>query len=129
MTTIALSVRTTSTTRTRVGWRSGLVTTAIAAVGVAVLAAAIRAAGVELGVDGEPIPLLGFAQMVALGGLVGIVLARHTGRTAFLRATVVLTALSCVPSVALGTTAADKVGLVATHVVAAAFNVPRLAPR
>jgi len=41
----------------------------------------------------------------------------------------VLTALSCVPSVALGTTAADKVGLVATHVVAAAFIVPRLAPR
>jgi len=95
MTTIALSVRTTSTTRTRVGWRSGLVTTAIAAVGVAVLAAAIRAAGVELGVDGEPIPVIGFAQMVALGGLVGIVLARHTGRTTFLRTTVVLTVLSC----------------------------------
>ena len=129
MTTIALSVRTTSTTRTRVGWRSGLVTTAIAAVGVAVLAAAIRAAGVELGVDGEPIPVIGFAQMVVLGGLVGIVLARHTGRTAFYRTTVLLTALSCVPSIALGTTAADKVGLVVTHVVAAAFIVPRLAPR
>jgi len=129
MTTIALSPRTTSTTRARVGWRSGLVTTAIAAIGVAVLAAAVRAAGVELGVDGEPIPVIGFAQMVALGGLVGIVLARHTGRTTFLRTTVVLTVLSCVPSVALGTTVADKVALVVTHVVAAAFIVPRLAPR
>ena len=128
MTTIALT-RTTPTTRTRVGWRSGLVTTALAAVGTTVLAAIIRAAGVELGVDGEPIPLIGFTQMVALGGLIGIVVARHTGRTAFYRTTVLLTALSCVPSLALGTTAADKIGLVVTHVAAAAFIVPRLAPR
>jgi hypothetical protein len=128
MTTIALT-RTTPSTRTRVGWRSGLVTTAVAAIGTTVLAAVIRAAGVELGVDGEPIPLLGFAQMVALGGLIGIVVARHTGRTAFYRTTILLTVLSCVPSIALGTTAADKIGLVVTHVAAAAFIVPRLAPR
>ena len=128
MTTTAISPSTT-TTRTRVTWRSGLTTTVLAAVGTTILAAVLRAAGVELGVDGEPIPLMGFAQMVVLGGLIGVVVARHSGRTAFLRATVVLTALSCVPSIALGTTAADKIGLVVTHVAAAAFIVPRLAPR
>jgi hypothetical protein len=132
-TRIATGTRTTRTrtaaTRTRVSWRSGLTTAAIAAAGTTALAAAIRTAGVELGVDGEPIPILGFAQMVLLGGLIGIVLARHVGRTAFVRTSVVLTALSCVPSVALGTTAADKIGLVVTHVVTAAFIVPRLAPR
>lgn len=67
--------------------------------------------------------------MVVLGGLIGIVVARHVGRTAFLRATVALTALSCVPSIALGTALGDKAGLVLTHLVAAAIIVPRLAPR
>ena len=65
--------------------------------------------------------------MVALGRVIGIVLARHLGRTAYLRATVVLTALSCVPSLALGDTVGDKLGLVLTHLVAAAIIVPRLA--
>lgn len=67
--------------------------------------------------------------MVVLGGLIGIVLARHVGRTAFLRVTVALTALSCVPSIALGTALGDQAGLVLTHLVAAVMIVPRLAPR
>jgi hypothetical protein len=130
MTTTAIHTSITHPTgRTRVGWGPGLLTIALGAAGTAALAAIIRAAGVQLGVGGEPIPILAFAQMVLLGGLIGIVVARHAGRSAFLRATVALTALSCVPSIALGTTAADKVGLVVTHVAAAAFIVPRLAPR
>lgn len=126
-TTVVPSTRSGRTAR--VTWRAGATTTAAAAVVVTALAAAFDAAGAPLGVDGESIPLLGFAQMVVLGGLIGIVVARHVGRTAFLRATVALTALSCVPSVALGTTAGDKAGLVLTHLVAAAIIVPRLAPR
>ena len=54
-------------------------------------------------------------------------LARHTSRRTFLRTTIVLTALSVVPSIALGATVADKLGLVVTHLVAAAIIIPRLA--
>jgi hypothetical protein len=114
---------------TRVSWRAGLVTVLAGAAVTAVLALALQTAGLDLAVDGESVPWFAFAQMVALGGLIGIVLARHVGRTTFLRTTVALTALSCVPSIALGDTVADKLGLVLTHVVAAAIIVPRLARR
>jgi hypothetical protein len=116
-----------SPTSARVSWVRGLATVAAAAVAITVLAVALQAAGVGLEIDGESIPALGFAQMVLLSGLVGIALARHLGRTAFLRTAVALTALSCVPSIALADTAGDKLGLVLTHVVAAAIIVPRLA--
>jgi len=118
-----------SATSTRVSWGRGVVTVAAAAVATTVLAMALQAAGVGLDVDGESVPALAFAQMVTLGGVIGIVLARHLGRTAFLRATIALTALSCVPSLAFGDTAGDKLGLVLTHLVAAAIIVPRLARR
>ena len=117
------------TARRSPSWRYGLATGVVAAAGTTVVAAVIRAAGVELGVDGEPIPLLGFAQFVLIGAVIGIVLARHSSRTTFIRATVVLTALSCVPSLAWGTAAADRIGLVATHLVAAAIIVPRYVRR
>jgi uncharacterized protein DUF6069 len=114
---------------TRVSWRAGIATVLVAAAATTVLALALQAIGIDLEVGGEPIPILGFAQMVAIGGVIGIVLARHLSRTTFLRVTVALTALSCVPSVALGDTVGDKLGLVLTHVVAAAIIVPRLACR
>jgi hypothetical protein len=116
-----------SATSTRVSWGRGLATVVIAAVVTALVALALQAVGVGLEIDGESIPVLAFAQMVALGGVIGIVLARHLGRTAYLRTTVVLTALSCIPSLALGDTVGDKLGLVLTHLVAAAIIVPRLA--
>jgi hypothetical protein len=116
-----------SATSTRVSWGSGLATVVIAAVVTTLVALALQAVGVGLEIDGESIPVLAFAQMVALGGVIGIVLARHLGRTAYLRTTVVLTALSCIPSLALGDTVGDKLGLVLTHLVAAAIIVPRLA--
>jgi uncharacterized protein DUF6069 len=129
MTTITAIPVSTTTTPARVSWRSGVTTAVIAAVVTTALAAAFHAVGAPLEVDGEPIPVFAFAQMVLLGGIIGIVLARHTRRTTFLRAIVVLTALSCVPSIALGTSVGDKLGLVLTHLVAAAIVVPRLAPR
>lgn len=113
----------------RVSWRSGLATVVIGAVATTLVALALQAVGVGLEIDGESIPVLAFAQMVALGGVIGIVLARHLGRTAYLRTTVTLTALSCVPSLALADTVSDKLGLVLTHLVAAAIIVPRLARR
>jgi len=118
-----------ATVSSRVSWRSGLVTVVIGAVATTLVSVALQAIGVGLEIDGESIPALAFAQMVALGGVIGIVLARHLGRTAYLRTTVTLTALSCVPSLALADTVADKLGLVLTHLVAAAIIVPRLARR
>lgn len=128
MTTITATLVPT-TTATRVSWRAGLITVVVAAAVTTALAAAFGALGFPLDVGGEPIPVFAFAQMVLLGGAIGIVLARRVRRTTFVRATVVLTALSCVPSLALGTTVGDKLGLVLTHLVAASIVVPRLAPR
>jgi hypothetical protein len=123
----ATAVPTTNTAH--VSWRSGVTTAAGAAAVTTALAAAFGAVGAPLEVGGEPIPVFAFTQMVLLGGVIGIVLGRHARRTTFFRSTVVLTALSCVPSLALGTTVGDKLGLVVTHLVAAAIVIPRLAPR
>jgi hypothetical protein len=111
----------------RVGLAAAAATTA--------LAAALHAAGVSFEIDGETIPMLGFAQMVLIGALIGGVLAGSlrkrsaAARTRFLQSTAVLTVLSCVPSVAMPQDAATKVALVATHLVAAAIVVPVLARR
>lgn len=114
-------------TEGRVTWKRGLATGAVAAAVVTAIAGAFQAAGHTLSVTDGAIPLLGFAQMVLLSTVVGIVIARHTSRTTFYRVTVALTALSCVPDVALGEGAVSTAGLVLTHVVAAAIIVPRLA--
>jgi Family of unknown function (DUF6069) len=111
----------------RVTWKRGLATGAVAAAAATAVAAAFRAAGATLSVTDGAIPLMGFAQMVLLSTVIGIVIARHTSRTTFFGVTVALTALSCVPDVALGDGVVSKVGLVLTHVVAAAIIVPRLA--
>lgn len=113
--------------------RAGLTSGAVAAVATTAMAAVADAAGVPLAVDGEAIPLAGFAQMTLLGAVLGGLLAAGLGRhgrrarQAFISITVVLTALSCVPSVALPPDAASKLVLVATHVGAAAIIVPALA--
>jgi hypothetical protein len=108
-----------------VGLAAAAVTTAAAAV--------VHAAGVALAVDGEMIPLAGFAQMTfvgaVVGGLIVAVLKRRSTdpRRLFLQATAVLTALSCVPSIALPPDVASKLALVATHLIAATIIVPVLA--
>jgi hypothetical protein len=111
----------------RVTWKRGLATGAVAAGVVTAIAAAFRAVGHPLSVSDGAIPLIGFAQMVLLATVVGIVIARHTSRSTFYRVAVALTALSCLPDLALGEGLLSKVGLVLTHVVAALIIVPRLA--
>ena len=113
--------------------RATLVSGVAAAAATTALAAAADAAGVPLAIDGETIPLLGFAQMTLLGAVLGGVMAAalnryaSQARTWFTTVAVVLTALSCIPSVALPPDTATKVVLVATHVLAAAIIVPSLA--
>ena len=79
------------------------------------------------------IPLAGFAQMTLVGAVVGALIAaglkrRSTAaRRRFLQTTGMLTALSCVPSIALPPDVATKLALVATHMIAATIIVPVLA--
>ena len=77
MTVITVPEPTVATVRTP-SWKSGLVTGVIAAVVTSVVAVAARAIGIPLDIQGEAIPILGFAQMVLLGTVIGIVLARST---------------------------------------------------
>ena len=113
--------------------RAALISGAIAAVAPTAIAAVAHAAGVPLAVDGEMIPLAGFAQMTllgaVLGGLILVAMNRYSTqpRRRFLRVATALTVLSCVPSLALPPDVATKITLVATHVIAAVMILPALA--
>jgi hypothetical protein len=113
----------------RVTWVRGIATGLAGAVAATLVAGAFSLAGHELAVTDGPIPLFAFAQLVLLFTVVGVVIARHTSRATFFRTAVALTVLSCVPDLALGDGVVSKVGLICTHVVAAAIIVPRLARR
>lgn len=113
--------------------RATLTSGVVAAVAATAMAAVADAAGVPLAIDGEVIPLLGFAQMTLVGAVIGGLVAAGLNRWSarprarLLAFSVVMTVLSCIPSVAYPPDAATKVVLVATHVVAAAIIVPVLA--
>ncbi len=125
--TDATSTRPASLRRTTVlvGLASAAAVTAVAAVA--------HAAGASFEVEGEMIPLAGIAQMVFLGAVIGglllAALNRRSGdaRRRFFQVTAVLTALSCVPSLAWPDEVATKATLVALHLLAAAIIVPVLA--
>jgi peptidoglycan/LPS O-acetylase OafA/YrhL len=112
--------------------RTTVVAGLVAAAVTTGVAAAVHAAGVSFEVDGEMIPLVGFAQMTFLGAVIGGALLAvlnwrsRSARRRFLQAAVALTALSCVPSVTWPDDAATKLALVALHVLAAAIVVPAL---
>jgi peptidoglycan/LPS O-acetylase OafA/YrhL len=121
------------TTRSAKSLRRTTVVAGLAAAAVTTaISAAVHAAGVPFEVEGEMIPLAGFAQMTFLGAVIGgVVLAvlnrrsRSAGRR-FLQAAVALTALSCVPSVTWPDDTATKLALVMLHILAAAIVVPSL---
>lgn len=128
------AVATTRTDRSALR-RATLVIAAVAAVGTSAAAAALHAAGVSFAIDGESIPVLGFAQMTFLWTLVGGVLAgsfrkrsAHPQRR-FVQATIALTVLSCIPSVTAPASTGTRAALVVTHLVAAAIAIPLLARR
>jgi peptidoglycan/LPS O-acetylase OafA/YrhL len=134
MTTATLTTAPDTTTKTgHPVRRATLVSGAVAAVAVSAVAATASAAGVPFAIDGEAIPVAGFAQMTLLGAVLGGVLAwafnRYSSqpRRRFVQVAVTLTALSCVPSVMLPPDTASKAILVATHVIAAAIIVPMIA--
>ncbi|TMR13885.1 hypothetical protein ETD86_29895 [Nonomuraea turkmeniaca] len=113
----------------------GLTAAVVAAAATATVAAAGEFAGISLVVGGAPIPVSGFAVLTVIFSVVGLVLAlvlarsARRPRTAFVRTTIMLTALSLVPDVLAGASAATKVLLMVTHVVAAAIVIPAIARR
>ncbi|GAA1256903.1 hypothetical protein GCM10009609_20000 [Pseudonocardia aurantiaca] len=113
----------------------GLTAAVVAAAVTATVAAAGEFAGISLAVGGTPIPMSGFAVLTVICSVVGLALAlvlarsARRPRTAFVRTTIVLTALSLVPDVLADASAATKVLLMLTHVVAAAIVIPAIARR
>jgi peptidoglycan/LPS O-acetylase OafA/YrhL len=113
--------------------RATLVAGVAGTVATSAFAAITHAAGVPFEIDGEPIAVLGFATMTVLGAMLGgILLAlmnRYSAqpRRRFLQITAALTALSCIPSLALPPDTASKIALVASHLLATAVIVPILA--
>ncbi|WP_307795906.1 DUF6069 family protein [Amycolatopsis sp. 195334CR] len=113
----------------------GLTAAAVAGAATATVAAAAEFAGIVPVVGGTPIPAFGFAVLTVLCSVLGLVLAlvlarsaRHP-RTAFVRGTIALTALSLVPDVLADASVATKALLMLTHVVAAAIVIPAIARR
>ena len=135
--TATLSTRRQAGTRT--GIRSlvvtGLAATAAASVATSTIAAVGHAAGISLDVGGAPIPVTGFATLTAVFSLVGLVLAAVLARRAaaprraFVRTTVVLTALSLVPDALADAAGGTRALLMLTHLVAAAIVIPAIAAR
>jgi peptidoglycan/LPS O-acetylase OafA/YrhL len=116
-------------------WRAGVVSSLVAAGAAMIVVAVARAGDIPVAVDGEEIPILGFAMLVVVGALIGIGLAAllrryadHPRRT-FTVVTVALTALSLVPDVLADASTGSKLVLAMTHVVAAAIIVPSIASR
>jgi peptidoglycan/LPS O-acetylase OafA/YrhL len=113
--------------------RTTVVSGLVAAAVTTASAAAVHAAGVSFEIENEMIPVVGFAQMTFVGAVIGGLLLAglnrwsRSARTRFVQATVALTALSCVPSVAMPDDAGSVAALVALHVLAAVLIVPALA--
>jgi hypothetical protein len=130
MTTTTITVRPQARPQRRPLLRAGAFAGVVAAVSTTVLAALARAIDVPLEIEGEVIPLLGFAQLTLVGAALGVGLAALLRRRPpFVAVTVVATALSFVPSLALPDDTATRVVLVVAHVVAAVIIVPVLARR
>ena len=116
-------------------WKTGLKAGLVAAVATTAIALVAGAAGVSFEVDGQAIPMAGYAQMTLIGAVLGILLATSFRRwakhpqTSFVRTAVALTALSVVPDLTMGFDATSAATLIVAHVVAAAIIVPRLAAR
>lgn len=112
---------------------TGIVSVVGAMAATAVAGALARAAGVDLEVSGEEVPVSGIAFVTGVLSVVGVLVAaalrRWSARPAerFVRTTVALTALSLVAPVLAEADAATTVTLVGLHLVAAAVVIPAVA--
>lgn len=116
-------------------WRVGAVAGIAAAVATVLFALLAKAIDVPMEIEGDSIPVLGFAMVTLLWTAVGTILAialdrraQHPGRI-FVVITLALTALSFVPVLTADASTATKVALALAHVIAAAIVIPTLARR
>lgn len=115
-------------------WRVGGIAAVTAAAANTTLALGAMAAGVSFTVDGEAIPVLGFAQLTLFFSLIGVVIAvvcrrsAHPRRT-FARITVALTVLSLASPLLVPLDGASRLVLEIAHVLAAAIVIPAIARR
>ena len=122
-------------TRTKPLVIGGLTAVALATVATSTIATVGEFAGISIAVGGAPIPVSGFALLTVVFSLVGLVLAlglarfARRPRAAFVRTTLVLTALSLVPDVLADAAGATKVLLMLAHLVAATIVIPAIARR
>ena len=129
------NVATNTVTRTRSLVATGAAAALLASVATATVAATGHAAGISLDMSGEPIPVGGFATLTlvfsVLGLAIAVALKRFAARprSTWVRATVVLTALSVVPDALADVSASTRALLITTHLVAAAIVVPAVARR
>ena len=137
MSTITATTAPATAARPTVGalLRTGSAATVAAAVATAVVAAAGQAIGISTEISGAPIPVPGFATLTVIFSVLGLVIAvalrrfARSPRTAWLRTTVALTALSFVPDLLADAAVSTKGLLMLTHVVAAAIVIPAVARR
>lgn len=114
---------------------TGIVATVVAAAVTTAGGALAKAAGVDFEIPdgGESIPVAGFTSLTTMLSLAGVAmalgLARWSPRPAawFVRVAVTLTAVSLVPPLVVGASAATALALIALHLVAAAVMIPALA--
>lgn len=113
----------------------GLAAAIAAATAVALVAAVLRAAGVDFQLPdgGESVPLMGVANVTFGFSIVGLFLALGLRRWSrrpvalFVRATVALAAASLVPPLLVDANAGTTLSLVLLHVLAASIVIPVLA--
>ena len=133
--TLTTTSSTTTTTVRPSLWKPGLLAGLVAAVATTTVVMVARTADVPVAIQGEQIPLAGFAQLTLVATVIGIVIARALStrarhpRHTFVVATVALTAVSLVPDLLADATTATKLVLGLTHLVAAATVIPTLAKR
>ncbi len=114
---------------------AGFIATLAAMVATTLAAALAQAVGVDFEIPngGETIPLAGFAVVTGFFSVVGIVIAvallRWSARPAdrFVWTAVSLTAISLVPPLVSGASAATVTALIGLHLVAATVMIPTLA--
>jgi hypothetical protein len=113
-------------------WPSGALAVVAAAAATTAVAAFARAIDVPMAVQDEAIPLAGFATITVLWSTVGIVMAAGMARwterprSLFVKTTVILTALSCIPSLTADADTSTRIVLTITHLLAAAIVIPTL---
>ncbi|RYJ06535.1 MAG: hypothetical protein EON52_05835 [Actinomycetales bacterium] len=131
-----MTTDTTARTHDRSLWLPGVAFASAGAAAAVLTASIAKAAGATLEIDGEAVPLTGFAVLAFGFSLLGVVIAAGlrrwttSPRTVFVRITLVLLVLSLVPDVLMpDIETSTRVALVLAHLVTAFVVIPGVVSR